>query len=39
LAKINAIPREKLDISTNHGKTICDAFQKRNVFFSTKNEM
>ena len=22
-----------------HGKTICDAFQKRNVFFSTKNEM
>ena len=23
----------------NHGKTICDTFQKRNVFFSVKNEM
>ena len=23
----------------NHGKTICNAFQKRNVYFPIKNEM
>ena len=27
------------DTIIKHGKTICDAFQKRNVFLSTKNEM
>jgi hypothetical protein len=26
-------------VPCNHGKTICDAFQKRNVYFPIKNEM
>ena len=26
------------DAPNNHGKTICDAFQKRNVYFPIKNE-
>lgn len=35
----NSVDKSFYADAFNHGKTICDTFQKRNVFFSVKNEM